>query len=101
MESNDKQEKIINIFRKLDAAWPFKRIVVPENLLRRWNAEHGVNSNRQLVNVAFTVSKDFEVTEESIWAMLNEQPKIVSSRISNPPNTGMKKRSLMDGLESL
>lgn len=100
MESDDKQENIINILREMDAAWPFKRIVVPEHLLRRWNAENSVNSNRQLVNVAFTVSKDFEITDESIWEMLNERPKIVPSRISNPPNTGMKKRSLMSGLES-
>lgn len=77
MDTVDKlyDEQLVAALKALDEAWPFKRVVVPKHLLDEFNE----GRKEQTVQMAFTVAKDVEVTEEMIRDFMSKMDAIRAS----------------------
>lgn len=84
-----------HISEKLDAVWPFKRIMVPKHLLERYNNEFLGGAHGKLVEYAITVKKEVEVTDDMIWEAMIAMKDMRHTKESNPPHTGLEKRTLV------
>ena len=101
--SQEEIEGFVDLLRKMDEVHPFKRVKAPKHLLDRWNDEIGSKEGKEIKEMAFTISKDAEISDEEIWNMMTgefESKRLdfgdLSLKKSNPPETGMKKRKLTD-----
>lgn len=97
------QEDSLSIaLKSIDDIWPFKRIRAPKYLIDRYNESVAKGSGRQMVDFAITVDKNYPATEEDIWKamtmVIDAKPYVFgdSNRPSNPPHTGMVKKSILD-----
>lgn len=99
---NDPTAKIWQDFADLlDEVIPFKGIEVPQYLIDRFD-EYAGNEPGTTLRIRFTVDKDFEITEESLWDLIvnwNESPKTQldfgdETWVNDPPITGRKKINL-------
>lgn len=92
----DADENILNILGQ--------SISVPEHLLARYNKEYGVEVRR----MHFTVPVGTQMSDDEIWDMMVQLKRISENSTpldfgdylalekSNPPKTGVDKRSLLD-----
>lgn len=92
--TNEEAEAFERLLNDLHDMIPFKRIVVPKHLLERWDEAQG--DGRVTKELAFTVDKDFEATDEELWdLMMKTKESIKDAKEIAPPTTGLKKTKLM------
>ena len=84
-----------HISEELDRIWPFKRVMVPKHLLDRYNKEFYADSGVKMAEYAITVKKEVEVTDDMIWEAMTFMKKIDWDAETNPPSTGLEKRTLV------
>ena len=100
-----KEAKIRDFLQELAKAWPYKRIVIPKHLLKRWDEERG--DGMVTKEMALTVDKDFDISDdEQLWELMlklrestkNAKPlrfNDLKLRESKPPKTGVEKTKLI------
>ncbi len=95
----DADERVFNLLKALDEAWPFKRLSAPQHLLDRYNETIGKETGMQMKEFAITVDKNYPATEEDIWKAMtmkiDAEPHVFGDS-NRPPHTGKEKKSLLD-----
>lgn len=101
--SDEFSPEFIELMKKSMEAWPYKRIVVPQHMLDRYNAEFG-KDGQHTVSLAVTVAKDATFTEEEFWDLLVKTRDATKDATpldfgdldwkSEPPVTGRPKTQL-------
>jgi hypothetical protein len=70
---------IADILNQIDELWPFRRVVAPDHLAQRWNEQFSDEKGQILKEVAFTVDKGAEVTDDMLWKMMTTDFKVTKT----------------------